>query len=112
MSGYYVYIMASKRNGTLYTGMTGKLAQRTSGHKQRRASAFTKKYAVKKLVYYEKHDDEQKARMREKQIKRWKRKWKLRLIEEVNPRWKDLADDLDTKEVPCPRHAGRGWVPA
>jgi len=95
MSGYYVYIMASKRNGTLYIGMSGKLAQRVGAHKKRTASTFTKEYGVKKLVYYEKHDDEQKAKIREKQIKRWKREWKLRLIEEVNPSWKDLSEDLD-----------------
>ena len=95
MNGYYVYIMANKRNGTLYIGMSGNLAQRVGAHKKRTASTFTKEYGVKKLVYYEKHDDEQKAKIREQQIKRWKRKWRLRLIEEVNPSWKDLSEDLD-----------------
>jgi len=94
MNGYYVYIMASKKNGTLYTGMTGNLCQRAGAHKKKTASEFTKKYGAKKLVYYERHDNEQKAKTREKQIKRWKRKWKLRLIEEVNPSWKDLSGDL------------------
>ena len=94
MSGYYVYIMASKRNGTLYTGMTGNLGQRMKQHKQSTASLFTKKYGIKKLVYYERHDDAQQALLREKQIKKWNRAWKLRLIEEVNPNWKDLSCDF------------------
>ena len=80
MSGCYVYIMASKRNSTLYTGMAGNLCQRVGAHKKKTASNFTKKYGVKKLVYYEKHDNEQKAKIRETQIKKWNRKWKLQLI--------------------------------
>ena len=87
--------MASKRNGTLFIGMIGNLAQRVTAHKKKTASDFTKKYGVKKLVYYEKHDNEEKAKVREKQIKKWNRKWKLQLIEEFNPIWKDLSDDLD-----------------
>jgi putative endonuclease len=86
--------MASKRNGTLYTGMTGNLCQRVGAHKKQTASDFTKKYDVRKLVYYEKHDNEQKAKIREKQIKKWNRKWKMQLIEEFNPNWKDLSGDL------------------
>ena len=113
MSGYYVYIMANKRNGTLYIGMSGNLAQRAGAHKKGTASEFTKEYGVKKLVYYERHNDEQKAKIREKQMKRWKRKWKLRLIEGVNPNWKDLSEDLDKKDVwvpaPCLRIAGAGY---
>lgn len=93
MSGYYVYIMASKRNGTLYIGMTSDIAVRAERHKKGRASSFTRKYGVKKLVYYEKHNDLEKAVAREKRMKKWKRRWKLRLIEEVNPEWKNLRDD-------------------
>ena len=94
INGYYVYIMASKKNGTLYTGMTGNLCQRAGAHKKKTASEFTKKYGAKKLVYYERYDNEQKGKTRERQIKRWKREWKLRLIEEVNPSWKDLSGDF------------------
>ncbi len=94
INGYYVYILASEKNGTLYAGMTGNLRQRDGAHKKTTASEFTKKYGAKKLVYYERYDNEQKAKTRERQIKRWKREWKLRLIEEVNPSWKDLSGDL------------------
>ena len=94
MSGYYVYIMASKKNGTLYIGITGNMRQRDGAHKKKTASEFTKKYGAKKLVYYERQDNKQKAKTREKQIKGWKREWKLRLIEEVNPSWKDLSEHL------------------
>ena len=93
INGYYVYIMASKKNGTVYTGMTGNLRQRAEAHKKKTASEFTKRYSARKLVYYERYDNEQKAKTRERQIKRWKREWKLRLIEEVNPGWKDLSGD-------------------
>ncbi len=94
MNGYYVYIMASQKNGTLYTGMSGNLCQRDGAHKNKTASEFTKKYGVKKLVYYERQDNKKKAKTREQQIKGWKREWKLRLIEEVNPSWKDLSEHL------------------
>ena len=91
---FYVYILASKRNGTLYTGVTSDLTQRVWQHKHHMVEGFTKKYRVKKLVYYEVHDNAESAITREKQIKKWRRKWKLRLIEEKNPQWTDLYDEI------------------
>jgi len=89
---FYVYILASQRNGTLYTGVTSNLIQRIWQHKQRLVDGFTKKYRVKSLIHYEVHDTAESAITREKQIKKWKRAWKLRLIEENNPDWKDLYE--------------------
>jgi len=89
---FYVYILASQRNGTLYTGVTSNLIQRIWRHKQRLVDGFTKKYRVKSLIHYEVHDTAESAITREKQIKKWKREWKLRLIEENNPDWKDLYE--------------------
>ncbi len=94
MSGYCVYIMASGRNGTLYAGMTNDLAQRVRKHKKGTASEFTKQYDVKKLVYYEKYKSMEEALVREKQMKSWKRQWKMRLVDHCNPEWKDLWEDL------------------
>lgn len=91
---FYVYILASKRNGTLYTGVTSDLIQRVWQHKQDLVEGFTKKYRVKKLVYCEVHDNAESAITREKQIKKWRRKWKLRLIEDSNPEWKDLYEEI------------------
>ena len=91
---YFVYILASKRNGTLYTGVTGALSQRVWEHREEIFEGFTKDYGVKMLVYYEIHEDPWNAIKREKQIKRWRREWKLRLIEKDNPRWLDLYDNL------------------
>ena len=82
-----VYIMASKRNGTLYTGVTGNLAARVDQHKHDNTEGFTKKYGVHTLVYIEQHEDMQSAIEREKQIKKWHRQWKLELIESQNPDW-------------------------
>jgi putative endonuclease len=90
----FVYILASKRNGTLYTGVTSNLAQRVFQHQAGTAAGFTRKYGVKTLVYVEAHDNAEAAISREKQIKEWKRAWKLRLIEASNPDWRDLAEDL------------------
>lgn len=87
---FYVYILASKRNGTLYTGVTSNIGQRVWQHKHNMVEGFTKKYDVKTLVYYEVHDNVESAITREKQIKKWRRAWKLRLIEKKNPLWKDL----------------------
>ena len=89
---FYVYILASGRNGTLYTGMTSNLAQRIWQHRQSVIEGFTTKYGVKKLVYYEVHEDPENAITREKQIKKWRRAWKLDLIESRNPGWKDLYE--------------------
>ena len=91
---FYVYILASKRNGTLYTGVTSDLIQRVWQHKHHMVEGFTKKYRVKKLVYYEVHDNAESAITREKRIKKWRRKWKLRLIEEKNPQWTDLYNEI------------------
>ena len=86
--------MASKRNGTLYTGVTSNLIQRVWQHKNNSFKGFTKKYSVKNLVYYEAHANSESAITREKQLKKWKREWKLRLIEENNPHWNDLFDEI------------------
>jgi putative endonuclease len=87
---YYVYILASKRNGTLYIGVTNDLIRRVYGHKTKIIKGFTEKYNVHKLVYFEQSGDIFAAIEREKQLKKWNRKWKLRLIEEENSDWKDL----------------------
>jgi putative endonuclease len=91
---FYVYILASKRNGTLYTGMTSNLIQRAWQHKNNIIEGFTQKYNVKTLVFYEVHDNAESAITREKQIKKWRRAWKLQLIEKMNPHWKDLYKEI------------------
>ena len=91
---FYVYILASKRNGTLYVGVTSNLVRRTWEHKQDFVEGFTRKYGVKTLVYYEVHDSPEAAITREKQIKKWERAWKIRLIEKVNPHWDDLYEKI------------------
>lgn len=88
-----VYILASARNGTIYVGVTSDLPSRVSRHKQDLVEGFTKKYAVHRLVFYEMHDTMESAIRREKQIKEWRRLWKLRLIESMNPEWIDLFDE-------------------
>ncbi|MDD5071999.1 MAG: GIY-YIG nuclease family protein [Patescibacteria group bacterium] len=90
----YVYIMASGKNGILYIGVTADLQNRVYGHKQKLVEGFTKKYNVDNLVYYEIFGDIGEAIMREKQLKKWKREWKIKLIEKNNPGWKDLCDEL------------------
>ena len=87
---YYIYILANKRNGTLYIGVTSNLVKRAYEHKSSIIDGFTKKYNIHKLVYYEISDDIESAIRREKQLKKWNRKWKLELIEKNNPKWKDL----------------------
>lgn len=94
MKSYFVYILASKRNGTLYVGVTSDLTKRVFEHKQELAEGFTKKYNVKLLVYFEEYGDINQAIKREKNIKVWKRNWKLKTIEEQNPQWKDLYFDI------------------
>ena len=89
-----VYIMASARNGTLYIGVTSDLPRRAWQHQHNEFDGFTKKYAIHLLVYYEIHDTMYAAIEREKQLKKWRREWKLRLIEEMNPGWRDLVDEL------------------
>ena len=94
METYYVYIMASQKQGTLYIGVTSDLKKRVYEHKNDLIDGFTKKYQVHKLVYCESTDDVKAAIQREKQLKKWKRQWKIDLIEEDNPEWRDLNDDL------------------
>ena len=94
---YYVYILANKRNGTLYTGVTNNLLRRVLEHKDKIIKGFTSKYGVDKLVYFESHTYINNAIQRESNIKAWKRKWKLELIEENNKEWKDLFYDLITE---------------
>lgn len=93
-TSYYVYIVASRRNGTIYTGMCNNIARRAYEHREGLCEGFTKKYGVKMLVYYETYDDPGTAIWREKRIKKWKRRWKLELIEKMNPAWKDLYETL------------------
>ncbi|MFO8232373.1 MAG: GIY-YIG nuclease family protein [Longimonas sp.] len=90
----YVYILASRRNGTLYIGVTSALEQRVWRHRQGMGSAFTTRYGVTRLVYYEVYDDIQTAIEREKQLKGWRRAWKIDLIETENPTWRDLYTEL------------------
>jgi putative endonuclease len=94
MRDYYVYILASKRNGTLYIGVTSNLVKRIYEHKNDFVNGFTKKYKVHILVYYEIINDYKNAVLLEKQIKEWQRKWKLALIEKTNPDWRDLYQDI------------------
>ena len=90
---YYVYILASKKNGTLYIGVTNDLQSRVLQHKQKTNEGFTSKYDITLLVYFEQFQYIDQAIKREKQLKKWNRDWKLKLIEEVNKEWKDLSDD-------------------
>jgi len=85
-----VYILASKRNGTLYVGVTGDLVRRVWEHKQDLLEGFTRRYRVHQLVYFELHADMAEAILREKRIKKWNRAWKIELIEKTNPQWNDL----------------------
>jgi len=91
VKSYYVYILASKKHGTLYIGVTSDLLGRTYLHQEEILEGFTKKYGVKKLVYFEIYDDINEAILREKRLKKWNRDWKINLIEEKNPEWVDLS---------------------
>ncbi len=90
----YLYILASRRNGTLYVGVTSDLLARVEEHRQKLADGFTKHYNVTKLVYFEMFEDIKDAITREKHIKEWRRKWKTDLIQSVNPYWRDLYEDI------------------
>ena len=90
MSEYCVYILANKPNGTLYIGMTNDLLRRVSEHKKGLVEGFSKRYDVRMLVYYEVYRTAEAAILREKRMKKWKRSWKIRRIEEKNPKWEDL----------------------
>jgi putative endonuclease len=94
MKRYYVYLLASKKNGALYLGVTNNLISRVCKHKNNSLDGFTKNRGIHNLVYYEEYDNIHKAIAREKQLKKWKRQWKIRLIQESNPQWRDLYSDL------------------
>ncbi len=89
-----MYILASKLNGTLYIGVTSSLVQRVWQHRHGLLAGFTKRYGIRRLVWHEAHDSMQAAIGREKALKEWKRAWKIRLIEEANPDWQDLSEEL------------------
>ena len=89
-----VYLLASRRNGTLYVGVTSNLTQRVWQHKNGLVAGFTKRYGVHRLVWYEAHDTMDSAIAREKAIKEWKRRWKIELMEKLNPEWRDLYEEL------------------
>ncbi len=91
---YFVYILASQRNGTLYIGVTNDLVRRMTEHKGKLVPGFTRKYGVDKLVYFEEYASILEARAREHSLKRWQRAWKIELIEKMNPEWRDLTDEL------------------
>jgi len=93
---FFVYILASKRNGTLYIGVTNNLARRVAEHKAKLVPGFTRKYGVDLLVYIEAFDSILEARAREHSLKRWRRAWKIELIEKLNPDWRDLTDQLNS----------------
>jgi putative endonuclease len=94
MGQYFVYILASQRNGTLYVGVTNDLSRRIDAHKAKAVPGFTKRYGVDKLVLVEGCSSIDEARDRERRLKRWKRDWKLELIEKSNPTWRDLTNEI------------------
>ena len=94
MRQYYVYILASKKNGTLYIGVTNNLLKRVYEHRNDFVDGFTKKYHVHDLVYYEVYSNITDAITREKRMKKWRRQWKIGLIEKTNPQWRDLYSDI------------------
>jgi len=91
---FYVYILTKRRNSTFYVGITSNLPKRIWEHKNEVADGFTKKHQVKMLVYYEVFDNAEGAIKREKRLKRWNRAWKMKIIEEINPNWCDLYEDI------------------
>ena len=91
---YYVYLLASERNGTLYLGVTSDLRRRVYEHKNKVVRGFSQRYGVHRLVWFEIYDDPVKTIAREKEIKKWRRAWKLRLIEQSNPQWVDLYEQI------------------
>jgi putative endonuclease len=91
---FFIYMLASERNGTLYVGMTDDLVKRVWQHRTDALPGFTRKYNVKTLVWHETHESRESAFARERQIKKWNRSWKIKLIEESNPDWRDLWDEI------------------
>jgi putative endonuclease len=94
MLGYWVYMLASRPEGTLYVGVTSDLVRRVAEHREGVVPGFTERYGVKRLVWYETHDSIEAAIRREKRLKKWPRAWKVALIESANPKWRDLWDDV------------------
>jgi len=94
MKQYFIYLLTNKRNGTLYTGVTSNLVKRIWEHKNKVVEGFTQKYDLDKLVYYEAYNDPENAILREKNIKKWNRSWKIELIEKDNPDWNDLYESI------------------
>ena len=111
-----VYLLASRRNGTLYCGVTSNLIQRLHQHREGVVEGFTKEHDVHRLVWFEQHMTMEHAILREKRIKKWNRAWKVNLIEEANPDWRDLAVGFGFEEIPSGgsdnRRAGDGFPPA
>jgi len=91
---FAVYMLASKRNGTLYIGVTSDVVKRVWQHREKFVEGFTERYSISRLVWYETHDDAETAIAREKQVKKWKRAWKIELIERMNPYWNDLFSEI------------------
>ena len=108
----YVYIMASGGNGTLYIDVTSDLVKRAWEHRNGLVAGFTRRYGCKLLIWYETYDDLQEARLRELQMKKWKRLWKLSTIEQMNLEWRDLAEDLGFEPLPLGSVAEERQVPA
>ena len=100
-SQYYVYILTNKKNGTLYIGVTNDLERRLREHKNKVNEGFTKKYGLDRLVYFEKFQFIKEAIQREKNMKKWKRHWKIKRIQEENPEWKDLSKDWFVEQIPA-----------
>lgn len=94
MKDYYIYILTNRKNGTLYIGVTNNLMRRIYEHKNGIIKGFTKKYNLDKLVYFEQTTDINAAILREKRLKKWNRDWKIKLIESINPEWKDLSESF------------------
>jgi putative endonuclease len=94
MSQFWVYVLANRRRGVLYTGVTNDLVRRVSEHRQKLVRGFTKTYGTTQLVYFEEHNSILEARARERSLKRWRREWKFDLVEQLNPDWRDLAEDF------------------
>jgi putative endonuclease len=92
----FVYMLAGNKNGTLYVGVTNDLARRLMEHKAKLVPGFTRKYSVDRLVYFETYESVLEARAREHTLKRWRRAWKIALIEKLNPDWRDLSEQLNT----------------
>ena len=94
MRQFYVYILSNRRYGVLYVGMTNDLVRRMYEHQQKLVAGFTKSYGVIRLVYFEQFSSVDEARARERGLKRWRRAWKLKLVDEFNPEWRDITNEL------------------